>query len=493
MSFLFLFFCACSFLIGNQAKAKELSVTITKDINQDAVVSVEWKKGTPTSLQLVSPTGDIYDEKKTPDNIRVSGHIATFCLEKMKKGKWKVILNGIPEGQQVIVETGQLLTDFEVSSFSVKEEGKIIKGSYELSNLPGETVLKVFATQNENNFTGKCLCIKKVKKKKGSFSFAIKNLPSGEYHFYLQAEYQGAIVRKYADETLSHSRQGDLPALTGVCGGKYNDGYYIQWNSKPKVCYQIKVWDEDSNLISEEQITGVGFFYHDFPEKQKKIFVAVVKANTNMQYQKIEIMKKAKVEATVEFEAEGKYSTENDVAYQIEFGEDCIWNEYVDDICTLRQQKKDGNFSTYLKDGEHDIGIQIKDADGNMKEYDKTIIVDTVPPSLSMDDDVNHQTTSKDFIWLSGYSDASAELTVNGAAVTRNGSYFNHKVSLEYGENTIRVIARDAAGNTTVYDASVTSKKKQQTIWWIVITAVVMAGIILSYLITIILHYTKRK
>ncbi|HEV2339392.1 MAG TPA: hypothetical protein VGT05_01340 [Patescibacteria group bacterium] len=80
------------------------------------------------------------------------------------------------------------------------------------------------------------------------------------------------------------------------------------------------------------------------------------------------------------------------------------------------------------------------------------------PPSLTIDSPHDGDTIAKDSssVTVSGKTDSEAHVTVNGfwAVIDANGTY-SYNLSLQGGNNDIKVVATDQAGNTTEKDIKV--------------------------------------
>ncbi len=129
-----------------------------------------------------------------------------------------------------------------------------------------------------------------------------------------------------------------------------------------------------------------------------------------------------------------------------------------------------------LSDGSHTVKINASDNDGNAaEEKTTTFTVDTVPPTLNITSPAEGLITASETITVSGTTnDATSSpttVTVNGNAVTvsANGS-FSTTVTLAEGENTITIIATDAAGKTSTVTRHVTRNSKIPQIKSVAIT-----------------------
>lgn len=128
-------------------------------------------------------------------------------------------------------------------------------------------------------------------------------------------------------------------------------------------------------------------------------------------------------------------------------------------------EPEDNNTFTFkeisLKPGENTI--QAKAVTNNKKESDFsnsiTILHKKDKPKLSISSPDEGKTFSKDenSTKVTGETDPEVKVTVNGfwAIVDSEGKY-SYNLSLQNGENTIKVVATDEAGNTTEVERKVT-------------------------------------
>lgn len=111
--------------------------------------------------------------------------------------------------------------------------------------------------------------------------------------------------------------------------------------------------------------------------------------------------------------------------------------------------------TTALSDGSHTIAINVKDNDGNSAvQKTVTFTIDTVAPILTIDSPSDGSVTNIASCVVSGKTnDATSSpvtVTVNGTAVTVNSDgTFSKTITLNEGNNTITVVATDAAGKAT--------------------------------------------
>ena len=129
----------------------------------------------------------------------------------------------------------------------------------------------------------------------------------------------------------------------------------------------------------------------------------------------------------------------------------------------------DGSYvlQSALSDGEHTIGIDVKDFDGNIAvSKSVTFVIDTVAPTLNVTAPANGLITNvqnQNVVALT--SDAtSSPVTVNivlnganqGSVIVDGSGNFSKAISLIEGENTIVITSTDGAGKSTTVNRTVT-------------------------------------
>lgn len=107
---------------------------------------------------------------------------------------------------------------------------------------------------------------------------------------------------------------------------------------------------------------------------------------------------------------------------------------------------------TGLSEGPHTVTVSVSDRDGNQTAASAAYQVDTVPPELYLFRPYLRHVVDDDSVYIEGEARDSASavaLTVGGQVVEVADGKFALTVPLEVGENTIPIVARDAAGNQT--------------------------------------------
>lgn len=109
------------------------------------------------------------------------------------------------------------------------------------------------------------------------------------------------------------------------------------------------------------------------------------------------------------------------------------------------------SISIDLTEGQNTIHISATDSAGNTSSEQRTTILDTMSPAVSISSPLSGSYTNKGSVAVSGsFSDATAvTVTVNGViAIAANGGFSLPSLSLSEGSNTITATATDAVGNS---------------------------------------------
>jgi hypothetical protein len=124
-------------------------------------------------------------------------------------------------------------------------------------------------------------------------------------------------------------------------------------------------------------------------------------------------------------------------------------DEFVKDTTT----NKNGEFritDLTLKEGENKIRVISFVEDKESEPYITTVVYKKTPPVLFIDSPTDGQSfydTDKE-ITVKGKTDPNATVTVNGhLAIVDSEGLFRIKLTLSQGDNPIKIIAKDEAGN----------------------------------------------
>ena len=134
-----------------------------------------------------------------------------------------------------------------------------------------------------------------------------------------------------------------------------------------------------------------------------------------------------------------------------------------DELVDKKDVEKNNRFSfsnIKINEGENTIKVKaVKNGKESSFSSEATVAFQKNPPKLTIDSPSDNQSFSKDdrFANVSGQTDPSAKVTVNDLwAIVDSDGKFSYKLPLQNGENKIKVVATDDAGNKTELERKVT-------------------------------------
>jgi hypothetical protein len=127
----------------------------------------------------------------------------------------------------------------------------------------------------------------------------------------------------------------------------------------------------------------------------------------------------------------------------------------------VNESKSFSFHSVRLREGDNDIKAKAITPEGKESEYSEPIRVtyQTKAPSLTVDTPQDGQTLSNDSnpLKVTGKTDAGANVKINDyMAIVDDEGKFSYLLPLQKGENHLKVIATDEAGNQTTKEIKVT-------------------------------------
>lgn len=480
------------FSVNAFAETKEVTLEINGEYT-DAAFYITWENYEQNaSVEIIAPDGTSYSKSSAPEAVYEARGEAIVRVGQAAQGTWTVRVTGDNLGV-IDVSAGQIPDSLVIDSFSVSDNGGKYEASYAVSDCPDNIRVEIFADTDNQGYDGTSV-YSGSGASAGTAELNMSGLSAGEYHFYLRVSVDGIYKRAYANEVVSYQLPEVTEKVNNVTGGKYNDGYYISWDcEKENDRFQVYVWDENLNLKQTEELQGEDFFYGDFEENETSVYLAVVKSGKKCNYDKIQVSADTTVDAQVTFDVEANITSHKFITADITFDGNYSIDAYLNGEEQIKNEKEAGTYKISMSDGENVVIFCIADEHGNRKEFVKTIYVDTVPPALSVTEDINNLTVSKNYVYLSGYSEAGAELTLNGKTIEMKKGYFNEKVKLSLGKNKIKLVATDSAGNQSSYTATVEYRmsRNRKTTWYVVISAAALLFVI--YLIVFIRGIKRKK
>lgn len=120
--------------------------------------------------------------------------------------------------------------------------------------------------------------------------------------------------------------------------------------------------------------------------------------------------------------------------------------------------------ATNLSDGSNSVSLQVTDNDGNVSDVATvSFVISTQAPTLNVTSPTENLLTNSKQVTVSGTAAAGSdavtlsEVTINGEpADIGGGGAFSEEITLNEGENTITIVAKDSLGKTTTVTRHVT-------------------------------------
>ena len=120
--------------------------------------------------------------------------------------------------------------------------------------------------------------------------------------------------------------------------------------------------------------------------------------------------------------------------------------------------------ATNLSDGSNSVSLQVTDNDGNVSDVATvSFVISTQAPTLNVISPTENLLTNSKQVTVSGTAAAGSdavtlsEVTINGdPADIGEGGAFSEEITLNEGENTITIVAKDSLGKTTTVTRHVT-------------------------------------
>ena len=464
----------------SHAEDRETTVNI-REACKDGVFNITWENTkAKAKVVITDPNGKVFSAAKTPDVYYEEDGLVIIYIDSVAAGDWKIKVTGNNLGS-INAEFGRMPGAMNIDSFTVSGDMKSAVATLSVSDSEPEVYVEIYADTDNIGYDGDRVYAQNADPN-GKFDIDLSGLYSGEYHFYAVLSKDGIWTRAYADGFISYQNE-KAEKKVNACGGTYNDGYYLRWDFDENESrnYTVRVWDEDHSLIATEELRDENFYYGEFDEDQAKVYMAVSYSNENCKYDLIEAVAGTGVDAKVDFDVEGSNTNQKYINAKVDFEGEVKVIGYIDGE-EIIQDDKPGTYRISLDEGNNSVIIELTDKNGNMEDFVKNISLDSYPPHLAISEDINGKTVRDDYIYISGYSEIGAKLTLNGKEITMKQGFFNEKIDLVDGDNTITLEAADAAGNISSYRAVVNRnnpKEKKEKLSWIV------AGVVLIVLLVI--------
>ena len=248
-----------------------------------------------------------------------------------------------------------------------------------------------------------------------------------------------------------------------------DDSIVTEWTDENVGNVHVVVTDTDTLEVLGDKTSSEGFVQIDVPTTTKEIMVTVVPA----QSERIDSATEQYVltvdnhpNATVTYK-EQDLTNLSYVTADILLNDSYGLSFYVNGEEALAEtglmSAGEYTYDIPLVEGNNDVMVYVIDEVGNMRSTSESIVCDTVPPTLTVNEDINGISTYDSQVVISGVVQDYTSFTINNESIEPDweGNY-EYTVSLVEGENHMLITALDEAGNQTSYEAYVTMLVKEK-------------------------------
>lgn len=270
----------------------------------------------------------------------------------------------------------------------------------------------------------------------------------------------------------------------------------ISWTDTEDARYRVDIYDKKSKKLIKEIITDKKEVDFALPKQYKNAMIGVARSfeGGKGDFKLFSLPDRELPNTMVRFESDSIFKqdeTEVDIIYTGK----CFSTIEIGQKTFLKQSPQQGRFKLPLPEGEVEIKVRIEADNGNVKTYRKKVFVDTIFPELTLDGELNGAVTGDESIVISGSCSEEAALTLNGEPLSfQEKNRFSTKFSLNEGENDIKLVAKDRAGNITNLRAVVKREVRHEPNGKIVLLVFGTFGLIfLAYFVTFVQWVRAKK
>ena len=439
------------------AKSKEYEINLNED-KQSYVFYISWENtDKQPDVIITSPGGKTYTIENMPQADAGEGEFM-FWFASAEKGVWKVKISGEGLGS-VTLDSGVMPGRMDISSFTVSVSGDRGTAAWTVLDSEAELRVEIWAAPDPVNYGGVRLYSANGNAS-GQCEFSLSELDSGDYYLYLKAVGSGGIFAcEYSDTPVSRRKNGAPGKLDGVKARMLDDELWISWNKSEDVSgYRVQVFDASTGeLITTEELEKeeTQWFGAVASSVEKmEVTAAAVRSGNTGDFERLAVSRGSFDGVSVTFPEKDHLNTKT-VYVDVKFDGNYTVSAALNGNMLLDSSGSQGSYRVDMEEGDNRVSFYVTDESGNIRSFGKDLYIDVTAPQLSVLEDFNGQSTSKNHVYLEGHTESGAGLTLNGKAVETENGYFSIKCPLHPGKNRLELLAADAAGNQSVYSAVV--------------------------------------
>ena len=287
-----------------------------------------------------------------------------------------------------------------------------------------------------------------------------------------------------------------LPFVQGITGRYVDDKAEISWSGVDGASYVVGFYNSDTMDKISTEYTAETTFSAEIPAGIENVsyYVAMVnKYGNNGDFKLYDLPDRKTPNAMVRFPVQ-EISNEDEIPIDVLFTGNCKVDISVNGKSEASESEASGTYTVPVSDGDVEIVVSVTDENGNIKNYAKEMIIDTVKPKVVLDKVIDGAVTSDSKIEVTGECSEAVTLIMNGQRKDVKKGSFSFTQRLAVGENDIKLQAIDAAGNKSNVRAVITRETEHKRS----MKATALVGgtfgvILLAYIITFSGWIVKKR
>lgn len=242
----------------------------------------------------------------------------------------------------------------------------------------------------------------------------------------------------------------------------------VTWTDETCGAVNVKVVNPDTGETVKNEKVTTKYFECNLNDDIQKISVSVVPAASSSitgAELTFNIDASYNPDATIKFPDKTKVNKDEITIHAALGNTYSIYAEDNDECVLTTDMMIEGDYDLKIPlkyDGSNKLKVYVLDADGNMKSTAAEIYKDTVAPVLSFDEEYDGIETTNSSFTIAGNVTNYDTFKINDSDVkVATDGHFEKECALHLGENHIKVVAADDAGNETKYEITINEVEKK--------------------------------
>ena len=346
--------------------------------------------------------------------------------------------------------------DYSACSFKIEFESE---GNYKAELIDTQ--------ENSHDFTvidGKTMTCDLDKTKKGEYTVNIISASEDDIgKVTLSVNSKKTSTTDIVDNNIKIGRD-----ISGLKMYLKDSSLIVTWTDETCGAVNVKVVNPDTGETVKNEKVTTKYFECNLSNDMQKVSVSVVPAASSSitgAELTFNIDTFYNPDATIKFPDKTKVN-KDEITIHLALGN--TYSIYVEDndecvLTTDMMIEGDYDLKIPLKyDGNNKLKVYVIDTDGNMKSTSAEIYKDTVAPVLNFDEEYDGVETTESTFTITGNVSNYDTFKINDSDIkVATDGHFEKECTLHLGENRIKVVATDDAGNETKYEITINEVEKK--------------------------------